>query len=59
MRRHAIFEPIETIRELKFKFLKEANFQTNRYTKQFRRVAKQILHKQKLQLYPMMIEETD
>ena len=59
MRKRAIFDPIETIRELKFKFLKEANYQTNRYTKQFRRAAKQILHKQKLQSSPTMIEKTD
>jgi len=47
MRRRTNLDPIETLRELKFKFIKEANYQTNKYTKQFRRAVKQILHKQK------------
>jgi len=49
MRKRVILDPIESIRELKFKFFKEANYTTNRYTRQIRRATKQLLHKQKME----------
>ena len=49
MRKRVILDPIEAIRELRFKFIKESNYQVNRYTKQIRRATKQLLHKQKLE----------
>lgn len=54
MRKRVILDPIESIRELKFKFIKEANYQTNKYTKQIRRATKQLLQKQKTE--PKIIE---
>ncbi len=49
MRKRVILDPIEAIRELRFKFIKESNYQVNRYTKQIRRATKQLLHKQKME----------
>ena len=54
MRKRVVLDPIESIRELKFKFIKEANYQSNKYTKQIRRATRQLLHKQKME--PKIIE---
>jgi len=52
MKQKLLSNPIDSMKELRFKFIKEANYNTNKYTKQLRRTTRQIIHKYKSNFQP-------
>jgi hypothetical protein len=40
-------DPIDLMRQLRFKYAKETNYQMNKYTRQIRRTTRQLINKYK------------
>jgi hypothetical protein len=45
MRNKMFDEPIDLVKEIRFKYYKEANYNMHKYTKQLRRTTRQIINK--------------
>jgi hypothetical protein len=47
MKVRTAIDPIDLMRQLRFKYAKESNYQMNKYTKQIRRTTRQLISKYK------------
>jgi hypothetical protein len=47
MKARTFIDPIDQVRQLRFKYIKESNYQLNKHTKQFRRTTRQLINKYK------------